>query len=88
MQALAVLIDGRLQLANGDTRALAAPMSGIDQIVDGLAHIVALAQQLNESDARRAREFVRIALATMTASTSLPDRDQQQFMGALRQARR
>ena len=73
---------------NDDNPHIDVPMDAIDEIPHLLARVVALTQTLSEQDARRAREFIRIAHAAMTVSTCLPPNDQQIFQDALRQQAR
>jgi hypothetical protein len=75
--------DGRPRV-NPRVDVIDAPISDIDQIVQHLAQVVRLAQDLSDEDQRRVRDFVRAALATLEATTSLPRSDQKTFERALR----
>lgn len=81
-----------------DTRAVATAhdnyvidppsIGGVEEIVALLARIVKVAQGLNESDARRAREFTEAARSALYATTRLDAADQRTFQNALRNAAR
>jgi len=62
-----------------------ASISDIDNIVLHLGAVVRLAQGLAAEDQRRVRDFVRAALATLEATTSLPKSDQRKFERSLRE---
>jgi hypothetical protein len=53
-------------------------------IVAHLSAVVKLAQPLSAEDQRRTRDFVRAALSTLEATTSLPKSDQKLFEKSLR----
>src|SRR5713226_7109380 len=60
----------------------------VDQIVGLLGQIIRRTKGLSAPDAARVRELVRVAHATLTATTCLSEKDQQLFQAALRDAAR
>jgi hypothetical protein len=64
-----------------DTHVIDA--SDIDQIAAHLGQAVRLAQRLNPTDARRARDLMHAASGMLSATTYLPEPDQKLFERAL-----
>jgi hypothetical protein len=67
-----------------NTQVIDAPMNEIDRIAAYLGQVVRMAQNLSEPDARRVRDFVRVTLSMLEATTYLPAPDQARFEHALR----
>lgn len=77
--------DGRPAVnPKADSHVIDASSSDVDRIVAHLAQVIKLAQNLSDGDQRRVRDFVRAALATLEATTSLPKSDQRKFEKSLR----
>jgi hypothetical protein len=90
MQSVGVIVDGVWMSVIDDAhREVIDPsMHPVDQIVAHLGRVVALAQNLSEQDARRARDFVAACSSTLAATTYLPRADQEAIQSALRDARK
>ena len=58
--------------------------SDVDKIVQHLAQVVRLAQNLSDEDQRRVRDFVHAASAMLSATTYLATSDQKIFERSLR----
>ncbi len=85
MAVVAIVVDGKwTAIDDGRPHVIDTQRSDVDRIVAHLAQVVRLAQGLPNDDQRRARDFVRAALATLEATTSLPKSDQKIFRESLR----
>jgi len=72
------------QRRNSDV--ITSSMSEVDQIAGLLGQIVMRTKSLSDKDRARVREFIRMTQAVLTATTCLPEQDQQTFEAALRDA--
>ena len=86
---IAVIIDGVWQqfpVSDGHNAIDASSSSilTVDDIVAVLAKIIVQTRDLSREDQGRVREFLRIANATLSATTCLPDGDQRLFEAHLR----
>jgi hypothetical protein len=79
-----VPVDDNGRPVNPKPNTYVPPTSDLDQIVSHFAQVVQLAQDLSDEDQRRVRDFARATLATLEATTSLPNSDQKMFDRALR----
>jgi hypothetical protein len=79
MAVVAIIVDGKWTAIDDGRNEIDTPSSDIDRILNHLAQVVRLAQGLPDDDQRRTRDFVRAALATLEATTSLPKADQRKF---------
>jgi hypothetical protein len=79
--------DGHHAIDVQNNNVINSSTNEVDKIVGLLGEIVMRTKGLSEPDAARVRELVRVAHATLTATTCLPEKDQRLFQAALRDAR-
>jgi hypothetical protein len=85
MAVVAIIENGKwVPVTDGHQQHAVTVNTPMDAIVDHLAAVVKQAQSLSDHDQRRTRDFVRAALATLEATTSLPKSDQRMFERSLR----
>jgi hypothetical protein len=77
-----------LPATDGHNAVITSSMSEVDQIAGLLGQIVMRTKSLSDKDRARVREFIRMTQAVLTATTCLPEQDQQTFEAALRDAAR
>jgi hypothetical protein len=90
-RSIAVIIDGewkQLPVSDGHNAIDASSSSifTVDDVVAVLTKIIVQTRTLSKEDQGRVREFLRIANATLSATTCLPVGDQRLFEAHLRNA--
>jgi hypothetical protein len=84
MAVVGIIVDGKWTAIDDGRNEIDTPSSDIDRIAAALGQAVRLAQNLNPTDARRARDLMHAAQGMMSATTYLPADDQKFFERALR----
>ena len=84
MAVVAIIVDGKWTSIDDGRHEIVTPSSDIDRIAAALGQAVRLAQNLNSTDARRARDLMHAAQGMMSATTYLEKSDQKLFEKSLR----